>query len=420
MDFETLFHRFDHIAIAIFKGLDDKTLLDCRRVCHSWNSFLNESQFWRKCWTEKLEKVLATKLLDKFSRARVVHDHYIGTDLSLPTLQILVIGLKGGIGRFYPNDKKRTDIKLSDPFSEACKNGNIGFIKLAINCPIKEYKAKEVWPFWGTRTLKGYNMRDAFTYGQIMSNTKTTKYFLDNLEEFDFDIANFEGRPLFVYAAKIFTRNSSDVSAHCLMLIFDKSVEKNIDVKAKFPYNADYEIANKEYLNWEKFSNGSVYFPEDYETEELYENIYEMILRNPFRQMSYDRFNPPSLTFLELWKDFDIELTPWTFNKLSKLHVQKLVVEIYHKMSVKCPVLGQMYPGGEIDRLLEYPKTCQSGRLYQKNIEHLGKGILLKVIVEYLSIKSGDKECPKQLSRAEKRKLQKSRELAHDAKKKKT
>ena len=126
----------------------------------------------------------------------------------------------------------------------------------------------------------------------------------------------------------------------------------------------------------------------------------------------------PSLDFLELWNYFDIKLTPWTFNKLSKLFVIKLVVQIYDKMSSSPSGFNKKlcYPGGEIDRLLEYPKTCQNGKLFMKTIEHLGKGILMKVIIEYLKIQSGDKKRPAMLASKDKLKLKKNTTLRHETK----
>ena len=398
MDFDTLFLRFDHIAESIFEDFDEETLLDCRRVCRSWNTFLNESRFWRKRWEEKLDKVLFFKppkpyfsslepktLLDEFPHIKDYYIHFYESDVTFPSIQILVNGLKKAI---VPGRRKRrgvAEFKLVDPLHQACNNGNVGFIKLIIESPLKHWR---------------YDINYLLAERMIMSNTETTKYFLDNLEQFDIDLENYKGIPFFHYAAvNVFGKDGSDVSARCLKLIFDKSVEKNIDVKAKFDYDADYEIAQKPNLKWRRSGRGGpVHFPKKYETEKLYENIYEKVLRLAV--------NPPSLVFLELWKDFGIELTPWTFNKLSKNFVQRIVVEIYYKMSFKWMNEVTAYPGGEIDRLLEYPETCYNGRLYQKKIEHLGKGVLMKVIVEYLKILSGDKECPKLLERREKYRIQ--------------
>ena len=198
--------------------------------------------------------------------------------------------------------------------------------------------------------------------------------------------------PLF-HIVTWYARNAQDqdVSARCLKLVLDKSVEMNIDIKRKIDYQSDYEILQNPELI---FPKGPVLFPKEYVSETSQETLYEMVLRT-----SEDQFeDPPSLSFLELWKDFGIELMPWTFNKLSKASIIKLVVEIYQKISFKNNKGKTLSPGGEIDRLLGYPKACSTGRLYKNRIQHLGKGILMKVIVEYLKIKSGDKVCQKRPS----------------------
>ena len=46
---ENFLISFPHIAEAIFKSLDNKSLQNCLQVCTSWKNFLeNEEFFWRR------------------------------------------------------------------------------------------------------------------------------------------------------------------------------------------------------------------------------------------------------------------------------------------------------------------------------------------------------------------------------------
>ena len=136
---------------------------------------------------DKLEKILSTtkeakywggskmkSILDEDRQIKAVFEYYINTDLSLQTLQILVRALQDGI---VYSDYSKDYYRFENPYDQACKKGNIEFIKLCEDCPIE---------------LEGrsrYRLNE-FS-GLAMENTKTTKYFLDNLEKYETTFLRF-------------------------------------------------------------------------------------------------------------------------------------------------------------------------------------------------------------------------------------
>ena len=49
MDFEWIFARFPHVGKKIFEDLDNKNLTNCREVCKSWQTFIdNENITWNR------------------------------------------------------------------------------------------------------------------------------------------------------------------------------------------------------------------------------------------------------------------------------------------------------------------------------------------------------------------------------------
>ena len=192
MDFDCLFLRFDHIAMAIFQELDDGTLSRVQRVCRSWYAFLNENQLWRKHWKTELARIVAVKsikseyltndiiatveygtLLDQYKRIKALYDYFTTEDISLSKLRIFVLGLKAALIKRCPNgpnDKLCKVNEFVDPFYHACKLGNIEFIKLVEDCPI-DPKLK-------------YGIFNCL----IVVNTNTTKHILGNLQKYNINL----------------------------------------------------------------------------------------------------------------------------------------------------------------------------------------------------------------------------------------
>ena len=137
---------FPHIAEAIFKSLDNKSLKNCHQVCTSWKIFLdNEEFFWRRLtkghpgWDVLLEskKFQITSVLAKyfFLMAEVERKHIhpiycaIQTDdvKMFKTLKIL-----------YPQFMSETM-----PFHYAADEGKIKIVELFIASDIEQNNPKD-------------------------------------------------------------------------------------------------------------------------------------------------------------------------------------------------------------------------------------------------------------------------------------